>query len=264
MFLTPADTHPLWPKGWIKADWSVSDSVIALVTTRQGGCSHAPYNSLNLGLHVGDDPQAVACNRARLKQALPDGVVLQWLEQVHGTAVVDAGSDGVVRRGDAVFCERAGVGGVIMTADCLPVFFATQDGQQLALAHAGWRGLLEGVLENTVSRFTAAPDRLHVWFGPAIGPCHFEVGEEVRSLFLARASHEQDRQRIAEVGFYPAATPGKYLADLYTLARLRLERAGVGAISGGGQCTVCNQSDFFSYRRDGVTGRFASLILRKP
>lgn len=245
------------PSGWLRAAWAVPSCVAAFVTTRAGGVSQPPYGSLNLGLHVGDAPESVQENRNRLMKVLPSGTQLQWLEQVHGTSVVDACADGFTRTGDAVYVDRPGLGGVVMTADCLPVFFASSDGRRAALAHAGWRGLLEGVLESTVARFPDVPAEIHAWLGPAIGPCHFEVGQEVLDAFVATASLDWEETKAA---FVPTATAGKYLADIYRLARLRLRATGVLRVSGGGMCTVCESSQYFSYRRDGVTGRFASVV----
>lgn len=255
----PADRLP--PR-WLRVPWPVAERVLAFVSTRDGGVSQAPYDSLNLGLHVGDRVADVQENRRRLMQVLPAGVSLQWLEQVHGCTVVDAAADGRVRTGDAVYVDRVGQGGLVMTADCLPVFFASADGRRGAVAHAGWRGLLDGVLEATLARFPDAPGDLHVWFGPAIGPCHFEVGEEVREAFVTAAPPSLQESLMAS--FRLTQRPGKFLADLYRLASLRLNAAGVPAPRGGGLCTVCDRERFFSYRRDGISGRFASVLVLLP
>lgn len=243
----------------ISADWPAPAGVHAVVTTRAGGCSLSPWDSLNLGLHVGDDEARVRTNRARLLTALqavaPAGTP-QWLEQVHGTAVVEAAVAADARAdwtpaADAVFTRARGVPCVVMTADCLPVFFCDREGTQVAVAHAGWRGLCEGVLEATLATFPA-PGAVLAWLGPAIGPATFEVGEEVRAAFVAR-------QPAAALHFVPG-TAGRWLADIYSLARQRLARAGVTAVHGGGLCTVTDRERFFSYRRDGRTGRMASVI----
>lgn len=257
--LNPADRLPAQ---WLRVPWPVADKVLAFVSTRSGGVSQAPYDSLNLGLHVGDREEDVQENRRRLQQVLPAGVSLQWLEQVHGCTVVDAAADGCTRTGDAVYVDRAGCGGLVMTADCLPVFFASADGRRGAVAHAGWRGLLNGVLEATLARFPDAPGDLHVWFGPAIGPCHFEVGEEVREAFVA-ATPAALRESVM-ASFRSTNLPGKFLADLYRLASLRLHAVGVPAPGGGGLCTVCDRERFFSYRRDGISGRFVSVLVLLP
>jgi YfiH family protein len=252
------------PTHWLQPQWSAPESVLAFVSTRVGGISKSPFQQFNLGLHVGDDPSAVLQNRQLLSDYLPAQLHLQWLEQVHGTEVVDARPDEVTRRGDAVYVDQPGLGGVVMTADCLPVFFASKSGKRVALAHAGWRGLAEGILEKTLERFPDAPADVLVFLGPAIGPCHFEVGEEVRRSFVASAATADLAKSFEEQAFLPSTTPGKYLADLYLLATLKLRALGVEQISGGSLCTYCDSDRFFSYRRDGQTGRFVSLIALLP
>lgn len=252
------------PDSWLQPQWSVPSSVIAFVTSRIQGVSAAPYDSFNLGLHVGDEPGAVLENRRRLGEILPEGLSLQWLEQVHGTNVVDAQADGLTRCGDAVYIDKPGQGGAIMTADCLPVFFASKSGERVALAHAGWRGLVDGVLENTLSRFPDAPEDISIFLGPAIGPCHFEVGVDVREAVLDAATSPTLANSIKEQVFRPGPTEHKYFADLYKLADLRLRAQGALLITGGDQCTFCDRHQFFSYRRDGQTGRFASIIALCP
>lgn len=237
-------------------DWPAPASVGALVTTRLGGCSVQPYASLNLGTHVGDKTASVAHNRRVLRSALPDLKRLQWLEQVHGTRAicVAAGNKPLRRRqADAGCIAQAGDGVAVLTADCLPVLLCSRDGRVAAAAHAGWRGLLHGVLENTVLATGRRGSELMAWLGPAIGPCCFEVGDEVRAAFMAAADPAES--------FTPVAgTPEKSLMDIYAVARHRLQAVGVNAIYGGAQCTVCDHTHFYSYRRDGVTGRMASLI----
>jgi hypothetical protein len=248
----------------IVPDWPAPDSVKALVTTRAGGVSKHPYDSFNLGGHVGDDLVAVRRNRVLLKHALPSGIRLQWLNQVHGTHVVQVSSVSRTLRlktGDAAVVFDRGFGAVVMTADCLPVFFTNAAGSVAAVAHAGWRGLLNGVLEKTVDSTGVSPADLMAWMGPAIAPCHFEVGLEVRDAFLG---HPQWGQQ-----FVPGLTSafissplhaGKFMMDIYAVARARLLNAGVQFVGGGGLCTVCEERRFFSYRRDRSTGRMASLI----
>ncbi|WP_027854026.1 peptidoglycan editing factor PgeF [Marinobacterium litorale] len=241
----------------IRADWQAPDHIHALTTTRLDGYSHAPFASLNLGTHVGDDPEAVAQNRQILLQALGLEKTPQWLNQVHGVQVVEASDDGQVREADGCWSEQPGVACVVMTADCLPVLFCDTRGRKVAAAHAGWRGLVDGVLEQTLSVFEK-PGDVHVWLGPAIGPLAFEVGDEVRARFI-------EQQSAAESAFVVSPTdPSKWLADLYRLARLRLEAQGVTQISGGDYCTFSESDYFFSYRRDGQTGRMASLIWIEP
>lgn len=236
----------------IRPDWSLSDGIGACVTTRIGGVSQSPWASLNLGDHVGDQPEAVAANRWQLQQAL-GSIKPQWLSQVHGIEVVEAQADGRVREADACWSSIPGVACAVLTADCLPVLFADPAGQRVAAAHAGWRGLLNGVLEATLDCFET-PEQVQVWLGPAIGPLAFEVGPEVRAAFC-------EQMPAAEQAFVPSPLhPNRWLADLYQLAWQRLHRAGVTVISGGEYCTFTQQDLFFSYRRDGVTGRMASLI----
>ncbi len=234
--------HPQWP---------VSGRVQACVSTRLGGVSQGVFQGLNLGDHVGDDLQAVARNRQSLTEHLALERPAQWLQQVHGVDVIQARDDGQVRQADACWSDQPGLACVVMTADCLPVFFS--DGAKVAVAHAGWRGLVAGVLENTLAVFDR-PERVHCWLGPAIGPEAFEVGAEVRQAFCAVHA-------AAEQAFVPRpGVTGKYFADIYALARLRLEAAGVASVSGGDFCTLNDAENFYSYRRDGETGRMASLI----
>lgn len=249
----------------IHPDWPVPAHVAAVCTTRVGGVSVAPFDSLNLGDHVGDDPVAVATNRAALVAACSGLHAISWLQQVHGIEVVAADAAHTVAA-DAQFSRTQGLGCAVMTADCLPVLFCDRQGTQVAAAHAGWRGLCAGVLEQTVATF---PDPANVlaWLGPAIGPAAFEVGAEVRDQFLAQpwSTGESVVERAATADcFHPASKAGLYLADIYSLARLRLMAAGVTSVYGGELCTVADPSRFYSYRRDGVTGRIASLIYLMP
>ena len=245
---------------FLMPDWPAPANVRALVTTRSGGVSAAPFDSLNLAFHVGDEAGAVVENRRRLFTALnelaPCGPP-QWLQQVHGTTVVEAFSEPRKRaqyfpEADAVTTTHRGLPCVVMTADCLPVFFASETGTRVAVAHAGWRGLCQGVLENMLEKFDS-PAEVLCWLGPAIGPSAFEVGAEVREAFLAASA-------TAESAFTPAGEAGKYLADLYELARQRLTAAGVGFVGGGGLCTVSDAERFYSFRRESRTGRMASVI----
>lgn len=235
---------------FILPDWPAPAKVRALQTTRLGGTSPAPWAGFNLGDHVGDDPARVAANRTELRRHLP--VEPAWLTQVHGIAAVDAEKCAKSVKADASFARQPGAVCVVMTADCLPVLFCDRAGSVVAAAHAGWRGLAGGVLEATVAAMAVPADEILAWLGPAIGPSAFEVGDEVRAAFVA---HDV----AADAAFVPHG-PGKWLADIYALARLRLAAAGVTAVSGGDRCTVSEADTFFSYRRDGVTGRMASLI----
>lgn len=238
---------------FIVPNWPAPANVCALQSTRQGGVSPAPWASFNLGDHVGDDPARVAANRALLRGLLPGEPC--WLQQVHGTFAVDVAKmakTAQVPEADAAYARQAGQVCVVMTADCLPVLFCDRAGTVVAAAHAGWRGLLAGVLESTLHAMGVAPGELLAWLGPAIGPQAFEVGDEVRAAFVA---HDP-----AAAAAFAAHTPGKWLADIELLARQRLNQAGVTAIYGGGMCTVSDPERFFSYRRDGQTGRMAALI----
>ena len=237
----------------IWADWPAPPNIKALCTTRQGGVSSAPFDQLNLGDHVGDDPQAVLDNRQSLLNSLSLVKPAQWLKQVHGVEVVEAYSDQQIREADACYTTEPGVACVIMTADCLPVLFTNRSGSKAAAAHAGWRGLAEGVLEQTLSQFDD-PSEVMVWMGPAIGPDAFEVGQEVYDRFVDDLAQSRD-------AFKPSPSHNeRWVADIYQLARLRLNRAGVRQIFGGGLCTYTDSERFFSYRRQAQTGRMASLI----
>lgn len=233
----------------ILPDWPAPARVHGLMTVRTGGVSQAPWSSFNLGDHVGDDPTHVAANRASLRRQLPAEPA--WLRQVHSARVVEAGRD-PNPEADASYSRETGQVCAVLTADCLPVLFCDRAGSVVAAAHAGWRGLADGVLEATVAAMQVAPREVMAWMGAAIGPQAFEVGDEVRAAFVAQ-------QPEAAAAFVPHA-PGKWLADLYALARIRLGHAGVEAVYGGGRCTFNETDVFYSYRRDGVTGRMASLI----
>lgn len=231
-------------------DWPVPARVRAVVTTRAGGVSAVPFDALNLGDHVGDDPAAVAENRRRLQALL--GCRPAWLSQVHGVTVVRA-DPAQVLEADASWSATPGIACAIMTADCLPVLFCDRAGARVAAAHAGWRGLAAGVLEASVAALGCPPGEVLVWLGPAIGPQVFEVGAEVREAFVSRHAE-------AAAAFVPSTNPGRYMADLYHLARIRLARVGVTAVYGGGLCTFGDAERFYSYRREPRTGRLASLI----
>lgn len=246
-------------------DWPAPAGVRGFVTLRHGGVSRGPWGRAggeaggwNLGGHCGDEPSDVARNRALLRGLLPAEPL--WLDQVHGTEVFDVdarelAADAVPPRADAAVTGRRGAVLAVLTADCLPVLLTNASGSVAGIAHAGWRGLAGGVLERTVEALARLTDdrRWLAWLGPAIGPACFEVGGEVRDAFVG---HDGD----AGAAFVPAASAGKWMADLDALARLRLARAGVHSIRGGGRCTVSDRESFYSYRRDRITGRMASLI----
>jgi polyphenol oxidase len=247
---------------WIKPDWPAPAGVRALSTLRSGGVSAPPYASLNLGGHVGDAPEAVAQNRRVLVAAAGLPSEPAWLAQVHGVEVVDldavghAGISGSPPPADAAFTRRTGRVCAILTADCLPILLAADSGDVVAAAHAGWRGLAGGVIEATVRALGVAPARLMAWLGPAIGPRHFEVGSEVREALLQ-----------GDLGAEDALVPnarGRFMADLVALARRRLAALGVSRVYGGDHCTFGDSERYFSHRRDGVTGRQATLIWLEP
>ena len=233
-------------------DWPVPDQVRALITTRQGGVSQPPYDGLNLALHVGDDPAAVARNRADLCRACGAPREPLWLQQVHGCRVVDSDREPPGCEADAIFSRRPGQVCGVLTADCLPLLMTDRGGRVVCAVHAGWRGLAAGVVESAVARLSVPPRELLVWMGPAIGPDAFEVGDEVREAFVKRSAGDATAFRKND--------RGRWLANIYHLARLRLRRLGVGYVGGDDYCTWTQSSLFFSYRRDGVTGRMASLI----
>jgi len=239
---------------FVAIDWPASANVRAFQTTRTGGFSFAPYDSLNLGDHVGDDALTVVRNRQSLNDVLPSEPV--WLEQVHGVEVVIAEQASCKPRADACISRAKNAVCASMTADCLPVLLCDQAGTVVAAAHAGWRGLADGVLEETVKAMNVSPNSLMAWLGPAIGPQAFEVGEDVRDAFI---SHDSAASTAFILHTSPL-TPNKYLADIYQLARQRLNALSITQIYGGGLCTYTDQTRFFSFRRDGVTGRMASLI----
>jgi YfiH family protein len=236
----------------IYPQWPAPGHVHAVSTTRTGGVSLPPYDSYNLASHVGDEDTAVYANRQQLARQLGLPAEPCWLEQVHGHEVIDAAMRPVTPSADASYCRQPGDVCAVMTADCLPVLFCDQRGEVVAAAHAGWRGLASGVLEATVKAMGVQADSILAWLGPAIGPAAFEVGGEVRTAFV-------DRQSQAAAAFSPLDN-GQWLADIYQLARLRLVSAGVERLYGGGFCTFSDPKRFYSFRRQSITGRMASLI----
>ena len=252
----------------IKPDWPAADKVRAFCTTRSGGISTGSYASLNLALHVEDEPQRVQANRKQLIRQLKLPQEPVWLDQVHGNRVVNAKyinsnnaatennskllSQTSFTKADASFSEVANTVCAVMTADCLPVLICNRKGNKVAAAHAGWRGLADDVIEATVASLSERHSELLVWLGPAIGPQAFEVGEEVYEIFVNKQPRSIDA--------FKQTRPGHYLADLYQLARLRLRTIGIEAVYGGEHCTFTDANHFYSYRRDGTTGRQASMI----
>lgn len=243
----PCEPHVLRP------DWPALAGVHALCTLRRGGVSTGPHADWNLAAHVDDDPLAVAENRRRLRERFRLPTAPAWLEQVHGNRVVDAARITAPVQADGSYATAPGAVCAVLTADCLPVLFCRQDGQRVAAVHAGWRGLAGGVLEAALEAL--GPGDYLAWLGPAIGPAAFEVGPEVRNAFVSF--------QPAAAAAFQETRPGHWLADLYGLARLRLAARGVDAVYGGEHCTFRESERFFSYRRDGVTGRMATLIWRE-
>lgn len=242
---------------WIVPAWPVPSRVAALVTTRNGGVSEGRFASLNLSAAsaaraAGDRVEAVMENRARVRAQLPSDPV--WLTQVHGATVhrAEPASPAAPPVADAATTRTFGVVLAVQSADCLPVLLADRDGAAIAIAHAGWRGLAAGVVDNAVRALGIPPTRVVAWLGPAIGPQAFEVGADVRDAFVAGDADAASAFR--------AKMPGKWSADLYALARRRLARCGVTDVHGGGLCTFSAPDRFFSYRRDGETGRMAALL----
>ncbi|HUV99943.1 MAG TPA: peptidoglycan editing factor PgeF [Gallionella sp.] len=238
------------PEHLIIPDWPAPFHVKALQTTRAGGISSPPYDSLNLGDHVGDAPLAVERNRILLNTLLPSEPV--WLRQMHGIRVANADMASCLPQADACIARHRAAVCVVMTADCLPILLCDTQGRVVGAAHAGWKGLAAGVIEATVQAMEAAPENIMVWLGPAISQDEFEVGDEVRAAFLAI-------QPQAASAFVPGRN-GKWYGDLYALARLRLNALGIRRIHGGGSCTYRERDRYFSYRRDGATGRMGTFI----
>jgi polyphenol oxidase len=244
---------------WFEPEWPAPSGVRVVSTLRGepggGGASRAPYACFNLGRNVGDDPLAVAENRRMLRREAGLPAEPAWLAQVHGVTVADLDHAGPHAAADAAMTRRPGKVCAILTADCLPIVFATDTGDTVAAAHAGWRGMAAGVIGATVRAMAVQPERLIAWLGPAIGPSHFEVGAEVGEAFLS-----------ADPGAgaaFKAKAGGKFMADLAMLARRQLEDLGVYRIYGGGECTYAHADKYFSHRRDGVTGRQATLVWRE-
>lgn len=232
--------------------WPLPDGVNIAITSRRtfpsDGCSLSPFDRNNMALHVGDNADAVQHNRQQLLRQLPDVRAIQWLRQVHGTEVVTACSGSVVLTADAVLTDQPGLACAVMTADCLPVLLAADDGCQVAAIHAGWRSLAAGIITKTLAHFSRSGG-VCAYLGPAIGPEHFEVGPEVKTAFS-----------WASGACFRSGREDRLLADLKQLATEALQMQGVKRIYGGAECTVTMSDEYYSYRRDGVTGRMASLI----
>jgi len=240
-------------KHWLTPDWPVPANIRAATTLRTGGVSYGAYASLNPAMHVGDDVDLVKKNRQLIKELLDLPGEPVWLEQIHSNRAVPAVKTESLQQADASYTAEAGVVCAVMTADCLPLLVCAADGSQVAAIHAGWRGLLAGVVANTLSAMQ--DNELLVWLGPAIGPDCFEVGVEVRDAFVQKSA--------AFMTAFKQQSNGKWLADIYQLARIELAMLGIDKVYGGGFCTVTEQERFYSYRRDKQTGRMATLIWRE-
>lgn len=239
---------------YLTPDWPAPAGVRAAFTLRTGGVSMPPFDSLNVGAHVGDAADAVPENRRRIGRTLGLPAEPAWLEQVHGAEVADLDAATPLLRADAALTRAAGRVCAVQVADCLPVLLAARAGSAVAAAHCGWRGLAGGVLEATLCALDEPAGEVYAWLGPAIGPAAFEVGDEVRAAFVAGDA--------AAAAAFTANPRGRWQCDLFALARLRLTALGVSAVYGGGLCTHADPQRFFSYRRDGRCGRMAALIWR--
>jgi YfiH family protein len=241
------------PHNWIRPEWPAPNQVQACVTTRLGGESQSPYVSFNVAEHVGDSAESVLLNRRRLVEKLVLPAEPQWLSQIHSNRIVKLSEEtNGLPEADASFTCESGIVCAVLTADCLPVMFTDYEGSCVAVAHAGWRGLVAGILEAIVTALPADPDKIMAWMGPAIGPLAFEVGDEVRQVFSDKHSNTNNAFR--------ATNNGLWLADIYQLASRILKNVGVNNVFGGGYCTYTDEQRFFSYRREKTTGRMASLI----
>ena len=240
----------------IKPDWPAPSHIHAYSTTRNGGYSEAPYDSLNFGEHVGDSLENVATNRGLLMESLSLPNEPLWLEQIHSNQVICADAPPEILQADASFAKTANKVCVVTTADCLPLLLCNKAGTIVAAVHAGWRGLATGIIEQTAKILLRHDPELMAWMGPAIGPEHYEVGDEVRQAFI---SHDPQAEQA-----FKSSPNNRWLADMYLLARQRLNSLGIQDIYGGGFCTFSDSKRFFSYRRDGVTGRMATLIWIAP
>lgn len=237
---------------FIIPDWPAPTKIHAVCTTRVGGISQSPYHSLNLGDHVGDDPIAVTQNRHTLSKALHLPSPPCWITQVHGVRVINTQNWQTGEEADGIYTTIPNAICAVMTADCLPILLCDKKGQYVAAIHAGWRGLADGIIESTIAQAPCDPKEIMAWLGPAIGPKSFEAGDDVRNIFLS--------QNPADESGFSILGNSKWLVDMYHIARQRLNAVGVSNIYGEVECTVLNPERFFSFRREGITGRMASLI----
>ncbi len=237
---------------WIKPDWPVASNIHAAATLRSGGVSQGTFDSLNLGLHVNDEPENVYKNRRIISRMLDLPSEPVWMDQVHGIDVIKSDQSKQIKKADASYTDQENTVCAVLTADCLSILLATTNGRKIAAIHAGWRGLLSGVVANTVN--TMGTINLIAWLGPAIGADCFEVGQEIKDSFIKKS------EKFTQV--FTKTNEKKYLVDIYKLAKIELASVGIKQVYGGGFCTVTDKERFYSYRRDGETGRMATLIWR--
>lgn len=246
----------------IYPDWPAPDTILAAVTTRNGGYSEKEFAGLNMALHVGDMESSVRRNRKLAAGAFAPDAGYQWLQQVHGSKPAIVFQAGEAPEADSLITSTPGMVLCVLTADCLPIFVCNRAGDEAAIIHAGWRGMSAGIIENTLTIMQSEPKDLLIWLGPAILSCHYETGEDVREAFLDRAADTHEQKQL-DSAFAPLEKQGKYHADLTQLARIKLLRLGAKTISGGTHCTHCDATRFYSHRRDGPCGRMANLICIK-
>ena len=246
-----------------KLDWPASPNIHAFVTTREGGYSDGKYSTLNLASHVNDNLFTVNRNRSLLRDSFPYDLSFQWLNQIHSSSVVKIESSGKQQKCDGLVCAVSGIACCILTADCLPIFFTNKSGTEIAIAHAGWRGICNGIIENLVNAMDSEPEDIVSYLGPAIGPCHYEVGMDLKSKFKESKVFRKLWNDI-EKCFCSINGSNKYFLDLYQATRVILTSLGVNQIYGGNECTYCQKDKYFSFRRDGNTGRMASVIFMEP
>jgi YfiH family protein len=244
-------------------NWPAANRVHAFVTERTGGFSTGKFASLNLAHHVNDDFSTVERNRDLLQLSVPADLTFQWLNQIHSDIVNVVNVSSPPMKGDSLICREPGIACCVLTADCLPVFLTNLKGTEIAIIHAGWRGICGGILSKTVSKMCSEPYDLIAWLGPAIGPCHYEVGGDLKDAFKKSISSNKLWSRI-ETCFRESSTEGKFFLDLYKTAKAILNYLGVRNIYGGNQCTFRDSEKYFSYRRDGETGRMVSTIFIDP
>ena len=244
-------------------NWPAPDHIHAFVTERSGGCSVGSFASLNLAGHVNDSESAVARNRDQVRSALPDNLAYQWLDQVHSNIVNTVNIPTSPMRGDSLICRLPGVICCVLTADCLPIFLTNREGTEIAILHAGWRGICYGIINNTIDAMHSRPSDILAWLGPAIGPCHYEVGIDLKNVFKGAIGSKELWLEI-ERCFGQGRREDKLYLNLYRAAEVILGYSGVNEVFGGNQCTFCEEEKYYSYRRDQETGRMLSAIFIEP